>query len=157
RVGRKGDREEQAEVFSPDGKVRPLAATATKANGAVSVGVGAAQVSVRPNQAPPQNNLPQFRQFYLNQFRAADKDKKGYIERKELQANRQLQFIYNAFPLADRDEDGKLTEKEFLDFIDIQNRVASSYTVLTVTDQGRGLFEALDANRDGRLSIRELR
>jgi Ca2+-binding EF-hand superfamily protein len=58
--------------------------------------------------------------------------------------------------LADRDGDGKLTGKELADYLELVDRVAVASTFVTVDNRGRGLFELLDANRDGRLSRREL-
>jgi hypothetical protein len=40
---------------------------------------------------------------------------------------------------------------------ELQAKAMGVGVVLTVTDQGRGLFDQIDANRDGRLSVRELR
>jgi Ca2+-binding EF-hand superfamily protein len=154
RLGRTGEREEPADLMP--GRAEPLSAKAGKSNGGVTVSVGPANVEVRRSEAPVAN-FNNTRQFYLNFFRQADQAKKGFVERKDLQQNRQFQFLINAFGPADRDEDGKLTEKELTAYLDLQDRAATSYTVLTISDQGRGLMDALDANRDGRLSVRELR
>ena len=61
----------------------------------------------------------------------------------------------------DRDGDGKVTEQEFnayLEFLaDLQIRARKACVSLVLTDESRGLFDLLDINRDGRLSIREMR
>jgi hypothetical protein len=61
----------------------------------------------------------------------------------------------------DVDDDGKLTEKELLAHFDQMNelgaKLAACCVTLSVVDQGSGLFDLLDPNRDGRLSVRELR
>jgi Ca2+-binding EF-hand superfamily protein len=61
----------------------------------------------------------------------------------------------------DRDEDGKLFEKEVVAYLDkmkeLQEGVLRSCASLAVKDQGRGLFDLIDANSDGRLGVRELR
>ena len=59
-------------------------------------------------------------------------------------------------PIADRDGNGKLDRKELDAWLDLQARIARGQVLLTVLDGG-GLFELLDANHDGALSVRELR
>ena len=59
-------------------------------------------------------------------------------------------------PVADRDGDGKLSAKELDGWLDLQTLIARGQVLFTVFDGG-GLFEVLDANHDGALSVRELR
>lgn len=59
-------------------------------------------------------------------------------------------------PVADRNGDGKLDRKELDAWLDLQRQVTQGQVLLTVIDGG-GLFELLDANHDGALSVRELR
>jgi Ca2+-binding EF-hand superfamily protein len=98
------------------------------------------------------------RQQYLSQFKAADRDNNGYLDRSEAM---QSPFFRNTFKLMDRDGDGKLFEKELVAYLDkvevLQEAAQKSCVSLTVADQGRGLFDVLDTNRDGRLGVRELR
>ena len=90
-------------------------------------------------------------QFYLQQFHAADANRKGYLERGQATA-----YLNGLFTLADRDGDGKLTAAELKAFLDLHACGAQSFITLTALDQGIGLFELLDADGDGRLSPREL-
>lgn len=94
--------------------------------------------------------------FYLQQFKAADVKKKGYLEAADVEA-RQYQYLKSLFTVADRDEDGKLTESELTDWYDLQDRSRLHLVTLTLTDDGRDFFSLLDTNRDGRLGLRELR
>jgi Ca2+-binding EF-hand superfamily protein len=91
-------------------------------------------------------------------FRRADPDNKGYVERKN--AGRGNVFA-DSFDAIDRDGDGKITEKELMAWFDqmdsLRKLVDRSCVSMVVSTEGRGLFEYLDTNRDGKLSIRELR
>lgn len=59
-------------------------------------------------------------------------------------------------PIADRGGDGKLDRKELDAWLDLQAQIARGQVLVTVLD-GAGLFELLDTNHDGALSVRELR
>jgi Ca2+-binding EF-hand superfamily protein len=60
-------------------------------------------------------------------------------------------------PIADRDGNGKLDQKELDAWLDLQEQITRGQVLLTVLDGGTGLFELLDTNHDGALSVRELR
>jgi Ca2+-binding EF-hand superfamily protein len=60
-------------------------------------------------------------------------------------------------PIADRDGDGKLARKELDAWLDLQEQIARGQVFMTLLDAGTGLFEILDTNHDGALSVRELR
>jgi Ca2+-binding EF-hand superfamily protein len=98
------------------------------------------------------------RDQYIAQFKAADRDNNGYLDMDEA---RQSPFFRNTFKLMDRDGDGKLFEKEMLAYLDqmeaLQNGARNSCVSMTLSDQGRGLFDLVDTDHDGRLSVRELR
>jgi Ca2+-binding EF-hand superfamily protein len=98
------------------------------------------------------------RQQYIGQIKQADKDDKGYIDEKAANASQVFRGLFKAM---DRDGDGKVTEKEVLAYLDayreIQERAKAGCVSLVVTDRSRGLFDLLDTNRDGRLSVREMR
>jgi Ca2+-binding EF-hand superfamily protein len=91
-------------------------------------------------------------------FKQADKDSNGYLDEKEAKAN---PLFSSSFKAMDRDGDGKVTEQEFnayLDFlVDLQGRAKKACVSLVLSDESRGLFDLLDTNRDGRLSVREMR
>jgi Ca2+-binding EF-hand superfamily protein len=109
----------------------------------------------RGSRARPADFL---REQYKAQFRAADTDMNGYLDMKEAQAS---PFFRDTFKLMDADGDGKLFEKEMLAYLDtfleLQAKALTSIASLTASDQGRGLFDLLDTDRDGRLSVREIR
>jgi Ca2+-binding EF-hand superfamily protein len=144
----------RAEIFNPDKRAMPLAGKVKRQSPValgLTLGDAGIDLSVSDQSFPQFGNL---KQFYTQQFKQADTDKKGVIDMKKAQT---AQFLDQIFPLADRDGDGKLTEKELNAYLDMQVQGSGSQTQLTITDEGRNLFDVLDANGDGRLSIRELR
>ncbi|MBY0526604.1 MAG: hypothetical protein K2R98_24625 [Gemmataceae bacterium] len=151
RLGTLGDREAATDVINADG---PLAPMTKKVNDGLALSLGNAQIDLSRGDGATINSLFN-RQTFLQQFRFIAGEK-GMIEKKDVQGGNG-RFLAGLFPLADRDGDGKLTEKELNEFLDMQAKIGVSQAVLTIADQGRGLFDALDANRDGRLSFHELR
>src|SRR5262249_38048172 len=127
-------------------------------NAALLFSIGDTQVDWRCNEAPRNEFLARrARQIYLDTFRLADEKQTGAVDLQALRGSPEFQFLRQVFPLADRDGDGRLTEKELLAFLDLEELGSRSSVVLIIADRGRGLFEYLDANRDGRLGQRELR
>jgi Ca2+-binding EF-hand superfamily protein len=94
----------------------------------------------------------------LAQFKQADKAKNGYLEESKIKGNR---FFGGLFKTMDRDGDGKLYENEVIAYFDqmseLQRRARAACVTLVLANQSRGLFDALDVDRDGRLSVREMR
>jgi Ca2+-binding EF-hand superfamily protein len=93
---------------------------------------------------------------YLFQQAAGGKD---YILEKDLSGPNavQFQFIRTLFDAADANGDGKMTRKEFDAFFDLQDSFRNDALAVTPAVQTPTLFQLLDENRDGRLSVRELR
>jgi Ca2+-binding EF-hand superfamily protein len=89
-------------------------------------------------------------------FRAADGEKKGYVDRETLPKDKRSQEILPYFAHADRDEDGRLTEQEMVVYGQLQADTAQAGLAFTAAAAGRGVLEAMDAGGDGRLSRREL-
>jgi Ca2+-binding EF-hand superfamily protein len=156
RLGTLAARDAPAELAVVDGKPAPLATAVTRsANGTLMIAQAGAQIELR-RAAGVGNNMAGNRQQILQQFRATDKENRGYLTLKQVD-NQQLQFLKVAFPLADRNGDGHLTEEELDDYLDLQSKAVNCALTVTITDKGQGLFDLLDANRDGRLGLRELR
>ncbi len=78
------------------------------------------------------------------------------MAKRQLQQSPQRQFLVNIFDMADRDGDGKLFVAEFNAFLDLLKAGSNCQVNVQVLDQGRGLFDLIDANHDQRLSRREL-
>jgi Ca2+-binding EF-hand superfamily protein len=98
------------------------------------------------------------REQYLAEFKRADRDNNGYLDMAEAMRS---PLYRNVFKVMDRDGDGMLFEKEVLAYLDVyqdlQSAARASCATVGVTSEGKGLFEMLDTNGDGRLSVRELR
>jgi Ca2+-binding EF-hand superfamily protein len=157
RLGKKGDNEAGIEMVSAKDDLSPLAKSMPPGtDGTLRLELGTAQIELACG-VTPQPAL-RARQQYLAQFRRADKDNNGYLDKKEAM---QSPLYRNAFDTLDRDGDGKLFEKEIVAYLDqmgkLQNNAFRSCASLAVKDQGRGLFDLVDTNGDGRLSVRELR
>ena len=93
---------------------------------------------------------------YVARLKEADSTGRGYVELLDVKKP-QFYQLQTLFTLADRDGDGKLTEAEVNAWFDLQSKALGSYVSLSVTENGRGFFDILDANRDGSLGLRELR
>lgn len=81
---------------------------------------------------------------------------KKYLTEKDL-VGPQYQFLRVAFEPADFDGDGKLTREEFDRYFALQQNTARLGLTVTHAVQVPNLFQLLDANGDGRLSVKELR
>jgi Ca2+-binding EF-hand superfamily protein len=103
------------------------------------------------------NNAYNLSQFYLQQFDAVVDKKKGYVDIKQEKDNAMMPFLFFIFPQADRNADGKLTRKELEAYLNLMGQGSSAFVTIQVNDQGRSLFNVIDSNGDGQLSIREMR
>jgi Ca2+-binding EF-hand superfamily protein len=95
---------------------------------------------------------------YQMLFKQADADGNGYLDRKEAAT---VPLFGRNFDAIDADGDGMIFEKEVSAFLKkratLQASVKAATAELSITEQGQGLFDLLDLNRDGVLSVRELR
>jgi Ca2+-binding EF-hand superfamily protein len=96
--------------------------------------------------------LPSVRQALLSAFDSADVDKRGYVDKRQIQSNAVLANLFGA-----TEGESKLSREEFVSLVDLLAKASASSAVLTITDQGRGLFELLNRHQDGRLRQRELK
>jgi Ca2+-binding EF-hand superfamily protein len=92
------------------------------------------------------------RQSLLSAFETADVDKRGYLDNRQIQGN---PFLASLFP--GTEGEGKVSREEFAALVDLLDKAGASSAVLTITDQGRGLFDLLNTHQDGRLRQRELK
>jgi Ca2+-binding EF-hand superfamily protein len=149
-----------AQLTSPEDRLAQFGASLrTTGEGVQVLQVGNTRLDLRP-MAGSSEQLFAFdrRQIYIQQFKTADQDNNGYLDAKEVASNR---LLGNLLKIMDRDGDGQLYEKEMVAYLDrlkvLQDKAIASLVSLTLYDRGQGIFDLLDANRDRRLSVREMR
>ncbi|MBP3954553.1 EF-hand domain-containing protein [Gemmata sp. G18] len=127
-------------------------------NGRVVLHVGRQPIDFWAFAPVAQYSQGTLKQQYAYLFTQAAGGKK-YIEEKDLTGPNavQFQFVRVLFDTADRDGDGKMTKDEFDAYFDLQDSFRNISLSLTPAVQTPTLFQLLDENRDGRLSVRELR
>jgi len=96
------------------------------------------------------------RKHFQALFAECDHDGSGNLEAGELTAPKSG-TMQQLSSIADQNGDGTLSAAEFTAWLDLQQQIASVSVLLTVLDHGAGLFELLDADHDGSLSVPELR
>lgn len=157
RLGKKKDSEARLEIVTGKGR-SPLAnkLAVHELYGLLDLGLTRAELRSYDQEGPDRVAL--MRQDYMVQFRQADTTGKGVVGAAQAQGNQRLNRLFKAM---DRGGDGWLTEKKIDAYFDhlqeLQKRVAAGSVTLSISDQSRGLFDLLDTDRDGRLSVREMR
>ena len=164
RLGKMAARESPTDTVAPGSKPRALASAVRPGTaGTLLITLGDAQIDLRRTDAITGATDDQIkmqadavRAQYVARLKEADTQDRGYVEYADLKKP-QFYQLQTLFKQADRDGDGKLTEKEVKAWFELQSKAVGSYVSLAVTENGRGLFDILDANRDGSLGLRELR
>ena len=161
-VGEKIEADKAFRLVDVDGKPSALAKKISKgARGTMQLDLGNVQIDLRQGDQGGRDNgfrvVLDVKGQYLQQFKALDTDKVGYLEKSKVGRT----IFAQVFDLMDRDGDGKLYEKEVVAYLDaiegLQKAARKACVTLTVRDQGRGLFDLIDTDHDGRLSLREMR
>jgi Ca2+-binding EF-hand superfamily protein len=141
-----------------EAKTRPMTKKVRRVNDETfAFQLGDSRFDFQANQGQMYSNFEGIKQFYLQQFDAIVDKKKGYVDRKQEKENAMQPFLFFIFAQADRNADGKLTRKELEAYLNVINEGATSFVSFNVEDHGRSLFNIIDGNGDGRLSIREMR
>jgi hypothetical protein len=107
-----------------------------------------------PTFQPADETLSTACKQLLDDFAAADADVNHKIDSNDAAAAGQLARV---FVPADENGDDRLERAELTRWLQLQKLLADSLAVVTIVDAGAGLFQELDHNRDGALSVREIR
>jgi Ca2+-binding EF-hand superfamily protein len=149
----------QVELNTKEGQ-SPLAANVVAKDGAVTVDLGSVTVQMRTGDAAVRPLGLEGAIQTRTVFDLLDEDRKGHlVEADTLTPSPGL--VRGHFKLVDRDSDGKVTEEELVAYVqkmsDLQARATAACISLVFIEDGRGLFDLLDADHDGRLSVHETR
>jgi Ca2+-binding EF-hand superfamily protein len=154
RLGKRAAGLKPLEVLHADGK--DVTAQPADDSG-LMLTFGSVHLDFRMNDRLPEQAAGT-RQRCLELFRGALAGKKPALGRAEAQ---QAGLFAGQFALLDQNGDGELAEKELTDYLDqVQDRQArliAATPSLLLSGRAQTLFDWLDRDRDGRLSLRELR
>jgi Ca2+-binding EF-hand superfamily protein len=150
---------EVLQPFAPAGRTPALNAATVKERNQWLLTTAGSQVRMQASNAESQSGLASIKQFYGKAFKKLDANADGMLERKEVELamSNDDYFLRGLWGLADRDGDAKLTEPELGLWLDLEALGAGAFGTVRLDDQGRGLFEQLDADGNNRLSQREFR
>jgi Ca2+-binding EF-hand superfamily protein len=155
RLGKRQPDEKPLEVLTQNAD--PALALKQNADDLTTFLVGNSQISLSSPALPSRMvvQVQQTRRAYEQQFRTADSRKRGVVTAQQLQ-DRQFTALRAIARFADRNGDGDLEEKELNEWLNVVDGGENRTINLLWADRGAGLFDILDANKDGRLSRREL-
>jgi Ca2+-binding EF-hand superfamily protein len=147
------------EIVTATGQPEPFGFSVQKKGNEIALEIGNTRLDLKASGTAPSARIPEtIRENLRTQFRAADQDNNGYLDKNEARSSR---FFGAMFQVLDADGDGKLFEKEVRAYLDayqkLQGQATTRCATLTASDRGQGLFDFLDTNHDGRLSQREMR
>ncbi len=123
----------------------------TTPDGAAHLHIGAVQISL---SALPTQSVANPELLVRPLFMISDANANGYLEKDEAA---QLTQLGTTFEDLDTDKNGKLFIEEVTAYLQTRIDAARSRAILTINEQGRTLFDILDADRDRRLAHREIR
>lgn len=98
----------------------------------------------------------EFRERIESKFREVDSRGAGFVPAGSEKATAMSEWECVLY-CADANLDGKVSETELTQWLKTNEAYSRSVATITMLDHGRGLFALLDADRDGALSLRELR
>jgi Ca2+-binding EF-hand superfamily protein len=128
------------------------------ANDTIILSLDGERLAIRVGASKSRSQMSFFlRQIVTAQFQQADRDNNGYIDEKEAR----MSGFGRIFKTLDREGSGKVYEKDVLAYLEtiegFQTRATASCVSLHFVDSGRGLWDLMDTDRDGRLSLREIK
>lgn len=129
--------------------VEGSAKTPAGAKASTYLGGAAVEINATNNRTEQTDST----KLYRVRFLSADDNKNGYLEETEFPA---LQLPAQ-FKDVDANGDGMLMREELTTFVEFDAIALQARIELMVGEEGKTLFEILDANTDRRLTMRELR
>ncbi|HEV8058395.1 MAG TPA: hypothetical protein VGP68_00860 [Gemmataceae bacterium] len=111
-------------------------------------------VHVVPGRLPEE--WAKAKEVALQRFQQADANHDGFVDKLE-SAKINYAPLRDHFQFADRDGNGKISRDEWENYLRLRGALVACQVHITVLDSGPSLFEALDSDADGALSVRELR
>lgn len=120
------------------------------------VDLGASRTSLHACQGVLPETWATARKRTANRLAEADLDRDSFVGRTEIEKP-DLEELRQLLTTIDRNADDQLGRDEIAEWQSLLEQVVRGQVLLTVLDHGCGLYELLDANHDGSLSMRELR
>jgi Ca2+-binding EF-hand superfamily protein len=93
------------------------------------------------------------RSLYTTEFRRLGGAKKGYLSEEEFSG---LRIANSDFKSVDRNGDGMVVLEELLAYVEQETASSQSHVEMSISHDGKSVFEVVDADHDRRLSRREL-
>jgi Ca2+-binding EF-hand superfamily protein len=123
------------------------------AAGKLSLALTGIGVEFKAATVRAKNDASDNRNFRKTKFIEADRDKNKYISEQEFPA---LGLPNADFKSVDRNGDGMILLDELLAYVEQESASSQSRIELSISHDGRSVFEVIDANNDRRISRREL-
>lgn len=131
-------------------------ALSRKANNTIAYSTPDHCVNLVAAASVPAPSASSARQVIIEQFETIDRKGKGFLTKNQLQKS-QFYNLHAILSVADRNRDECLDLEELNAWLDLTTSGENCRISVTLAASGRGLFQLLDADQDGRLSLRELR
>jgi Ca2+-binding EF-hand superfamily protein len=121
--------------------------------GKLSLAMSGLAVEFKAATVRARNDASDNRNFRKTKFLEADRDKNKYISQEEFAG---LNLPDADFKAVDRNGDGMIVLDELLAFVEQESASSQSRIELSISHDGKSVFEVIDANSDRRISRREL-
>lgn len=131
------------------------AAAKSEAGGAAKIALAVTGINVELKTATvrARNDAQDNRNYYRTQFLQADRDKNKYLSAEEFAG---LRLGNGDFKSVDRNGDGMIVVEELLAYVEQESASSQSHVELSISHDGKSVFEVIDVNLDRRISRREL-